>query len=97
MVKFDLVLTKGKIHVETIDDAEGTPGSSRQYTRFNSQCKPALERLGEQYDSNDSHFTEHFDFTLGECQFFRRSVEQVKDEKGNPTNRVRVIVDSVET
>ena len=44
MVKFDLVLSDGRIHVETIDDAEGTPGSSRQYARFNAECKPELEQ-----------------------------------------------------
>ena len=45
MVKFDLVLTNGRIHVETIDDAECTPGASRQYTRFNAECKPELDKL----------------------------------------------------
>ena len=34
-----------KFSVEVIDDAERTPGSSRQYTRFNSKVKPEIEKL----------------------------------------------------
>lgn len=35
MVKFKAkFLNKCKLKIELIDDAEGTPGSSRQYTRF---------------------------------------------------------------
>jgi len=44
MVKFKLHFAP-KITVETIDDAEGTPGASRQYTRFNSIVKPKIERV----------------------------------------------------
>lgn len=44
MLQFRLVFDK-KIRVETIDDAEGTPGTSRQFTRFNSICKPKIERV----------------------------------------------------
>lgn len=43
MVKCILHFTP-KITVETIDDAEGTPGASRQYIRFNSVVKPKLEK-----------------------------------------------------
>ena len=46
MVKFKINLDKTKIDV--IDDAEGTPGSSRQYTRFNAEVKnKVLEALKE--------------------------------------------------
>ena len=44
MVKF-LLHFSPKIVVKTIDDAEGTPGASRQYTRFNSIVKPKIEKL----------------------------------------------------
>lgn len=43
MVKFKIDwYNSNKFKFETIDDAEGTPGSSRQYTRFNSEVKPEL-------------------------------------------------------
>lgn len=43
MVKFKIDWTNSnKFKFETIDDAEGTPGASRQYTRFNSEVKPEL-------------------------------------------------------
>lgn len=44
MVKF-LLHFGPKITVKTIDDAEGTPGASRQYTRFNSIVKPKIEKV----------------------------------------------------
>ena len=44
MVKF-LLHFSPKITVQTIDDAEGTPGASRQYTRFNSIVKPKIEKV----------------------------------------------------
>lgn len=44
MVKF-LLNFGPKITVKTIDDAEGTPGASRQYTRFNSIVKPKIEKV----------------------------------------------------
>lgn len=44
MVKFLLHFSQ-KITVKTIDDAEGTPGASRQYTRFNSIVKPKIETI----------------------------------------------------
>lgn len=44
MVKF-LLHFSPKIVVKTIDDAEGTPGASRQYTRFNSIVKPKIEKV----------------------------------------------------
>lgn len=43
MVKFKIDWTNSnKFKFETIDDAEGTPGASRQYTRFNSEVKSEL-------------------------------------------------------
>ena len=44
MVKF-LLHFSPKIVVKTIDDAEGTPGASRQYTRFNPIVKPKIEKV----------------------------------------------------
>ena len=96
MVKFDFVFTNGKLTVETIDDAEGTPGSSRQYTRFNKECKPDLDRLATNYHSDDSMFTEKILSVLMDHRFEKRKVEQVKDAKGNPTNRARFFIDTVE-
>lgn len=44
MVKFEIDLYDGKIFVfNVIDDAEGTPGTSRQYTRFNADVLPELK------------------------------------------------------
>lgn len=43
MLKFNINFKKHVI--ETIDNAEGTPGASRQYTRFNSVVKPELEEV----------------------------------------------------
>ena len=34
MVKFKLNILKQPTSIELVDDAEGTPGASRQYTRF---------------------------------------------------------------
>lgn len=98
MVKFDLVLTNGRIHVETIDDAEGTPGSSRQYTRFNAECKPELERAVNAL-TGDNLADQRVDtimFTLGNHNFMKTDVIHVKDAEGNLTNRIRVFADSVE-
>lgn len=44
MVKF-LLQFSPKITVKTIDDSEGTPGASRQYTRFNAIVKPKIEKV----------------------------------------------------
>lgn len=44
MVKF-LLHFSPKITVKTLDDAEGTLGASRQYTRFNSIVKPKIEKV----------------------------------------------------
>lgn len=43
MLKFNINFKKRVI--ETVDNAEGTPGASRQYTRFNSVVKPKLEEI----------------------------------------------------
>ncbi len=98
MVKFDLVLTKGKIHVETIDDAEGTPGASRQYTRFNAECKPELEQAVNALtgDISVDRKVDMIMLTLGKHNFLKRDVIHVKDAEGILTNRIRVTVDSLE-
>lgn len=43
MVKFKLNFMSGKFKIEIVDDAEGTPGASRQYTRFR-QNKEKFEK-----------------------------------------------------
>lgn len=43
MVKFKANFMSGNLKIEIIDDAEGTPGASRQYTRF-SQNKDKFEK-----------------------------------------------------
>lgn len=96
MVKFDFVFNNGKIIVETVDDAESTPGTSRQYTRFNNGCKPELEKLGAEYDQNDPMFTEKILCVLAEHMFEKCKVEQIKDSSGNPTNRVRFWLETVD-
>ena len=42
MVRVELDFTKKKVVI--IDDAECTPGDSRQYTRFREHCVPVLEK-----------------------------------------------------
>lgn len=98
MVKFDLVLTDGRIHVETIDDAEGTPGSSRQYTRFNAECKPELEQAVHILTADNSA-DQKVDTILGvlaKHNFMKTNVIHIADAEGHLTNRIRVFVDSVE-
>ena len=98
MVKFDLVLTDGRIYVETIDDAESTPGSSRQYTRFNAECKPELEQAVKALtgDNSADQMVDTIMFTLGKHNFMKTDVNHVKDAEGNLTNRIRVFIESVE-
>lgn len=43
-MEFKIKLAK-KTKVEVIDEAEGTPGSSRQITRFNQECKRKIEEM----------------------------------------------------
>ena len=43
-MEFKIKLAK-KTKVEAIDDAEGTPGASRQFTRFNHECKSKIEEM----------------------------------------------------
>ena len=43
MVKFKVNFMTSKLNIEIIDDAEGTPGASRQYTRF-KQNKDKFEK-----------------------------------------------------
>lgn len=43
MVKFKLDFMSSKVKIEIIDDAEGTPGTSRQYSRFR-QNKDKFEK-----------------------------------------------------
>lgn len=99
MVKFDLVLANGRIHVETIDDAEGTPGSSRQYTRFNAECKPELDAFMATVNGNnigDLDTNLHILRILNEHNFDKRDAVLVKDADGKFAGRIRLIIDSVE-
>ena len=98
MVKFDLVLTNGRIHVETIDNAESTPGASRQYTRFNAECKPALERAVNALtgDNLEDQTVDAIIFTLARHNFMKKDVIHLMDDEGHLTNRVRVFIESVE-
>lgn len=98
MVKFDLVLTDGRIHVETIDDAEGTPGASRQYTRFNAECKPELEQVVSKLTGADSTETkvDAILLTLAKHNFMKEDVIHLMDDEGHLTNRIRVFIESVE-
>lgn len=98
MVKFDLVLTDGRIHVETIDDAEGTPGSSRQYTRFNAECKPELEQVVHMLTSDHSVETkcDKILCVLAKHNFMKMDVIHLTDDEGHLTNRIRMFVESVE-
>lgn len=43
-MEFKIKLAR-KTKVEVIDEAEGTPGSSRQITRFNHECKSKIEEM----------------------------------------------------
>lgn len=43
-MEFKIKLAR-KTKVEVIDTAEGTPGSSRQFTRFNHECKRKIEEM----------------------------------------------------
>ena len=43
-MEFKIKLAR-KTKVEVIDNAEGTPGSSRQFTRFNQECKSKIEEM----------------------------------------------------
>lgn len=98
MVKFDLVLTDGRIHVETIDDAECTPGSSRQYTRFNAECKPDLEQVLSNLSGADltDARADAIMFTIAKHNFMKEDAIHLMDENGHLTNRLRVFIDSVE-
>jgi len=68
MVKVKLDRKTGKC--EIIDDAEGTPGSSRQITRFRQYSLPVLEeevkkdKTLKTTNANDIRFNEYgFDFS----------------------------------
>jgi hypothetical protein len=68
MVKVKLDRKTGKC--EIIDDAEGTPGSSRQITRFRQYCLPVLEeevkkdKTLKTTNANNIRFNEYgFDFS----------------------------------
>lgn len=68
MVKVKLNRKTGKC--EIIDDAEGTPGSSGQITRFRHYCLPILEeevkkdKTLKTTNANDIRFNEYgFDFS----------------------------------
>ena len=98
MVKFDFVLNNGRIHVETIDDAEGTPGSSRQYTRFNAECRPELEQVLSNLSGPGSTdaWMDAIIFTLAKHNFMKKDVIHLMDDDGHLTNRARVFIDSIE-
>lgn len=98
MVKFDLVLTDGRIHVETIDDAESTPGSSRQYTRFNAECKPDLEQAVNALtgDNSADQMVDTIFGVLAKHNFMKKDVIHLMDDDGHLTNRIRVFIDSIE-
>lgn len=96
MVKFDLVLTNGRIHVETIDDAECTPGAPRQYTRFNAECKPELDKLFATCGPGNWLFNERFMSVLADHRFACRDVVHVRDADGNLTNHIRIFADTFE-
>ena len=98
MVKFDLVLTDDRIHVETIDDAESTPGSSRQYTRFNAECKPELNQVLSNLSGADltDARVDAIIFTLAKHNFMKKDVIHLMDDEGRLTNRIRVFIDSIE-
>ena len=61
MVKFKIDwYNSNKFKFETIEAAEGTPGASRQYTRFNSEVKPELIKyLKENKGMSFAEFEEH--------------------------------------
>jgi len=68
MVKVKLDRKTGKC--EIIDDAEGTPGTSRQITKFRQYCLPILEeevkkdKTLKTTNANDIRFNEYgFDFS----------------------------------
>lgn len=52
MVKFKLDFVAEKTKIELVDDAEGTPGTSRQYTRF-KKLIPEFERAWNNTRSYD--------------------------------------------
>lgn len=54
-MEFKIKLAK-KTKVEAIDEAEGTPGASRQFTRFNHECKSKIEEMIDA-QKNDSGVT----------------------------------------
>ena len=61
MIKFEIkwsdVVADGKqFELNLIDDAESTPGTSRQYTRFKSEVAPKLKDYLE--DNIDASFNE---------------------------------------
>ena len=54
-IKWDYVVVDGKhFEIKLIDDAESTPGTSRQYTRFKSEIAPKLRDYLE--DNEDATF-----------------------------------------
>lgn len=84
MVKF-LLHFSPKIVVKTIDDAEGTPGTSRQYTRFNSIVKPKIEKVMNEckWKREDvylnSKFADEFTKIFEEHDFKIERLENVSD------------------
>ena len=63
-------INKKTANCEIIDDAEGTPGASRQITKFRQYCLPILEaevkkdKTLKTTNANDIRFNEYgFDFS----------------------------------
>jgi len=69
MVKFNVMQFPGqgnRVAIEIIDDAEGTPGSSRQYTRFRSEVLPELKK---HFNNEEAPFSEKLEELLNKHQF----------------------------
>lgn len=91
MVKFDVMQFPGqgnRVLIEVIDDAEGTPGSSRQYTRFKSEVLPELKK---HFNNEEEPFSEKFEELLNKYQF------TVADHKWHTENRVIINSYKIET
>jgi hypothetical protein len=92
MVNFDIFVdNRGRIAIRTIDDAEGTPGMSRQYTRFNAECKPELVKYWNDNQELVNLNTKEYRDILKRHEF--RHVQSVTLDSGDVT---RVCIDSIE-
>lgn len=95
MVKFELYINRdGKVAIDPIDDAEGTPGMSRQYTRFNSECKPELLEYWNRDDVVEMN-TPEYKAILARHNFKHRRVK-FGDHKSDGYEKVVFFIDSAE-